>query len=237
LIPVFLGLDVETHGPAGFWWQDDSTQNELERLKLYAARHGYTADLALRYHLNEGMRLPDDVDYLREEAEREGQVLQVLDSLYNFLPPHIKLKDEEVAQVIDLVKREVCDRTGCAVAFVDHSAWPSEGNKGQRRAYGSVFKAAGIRWGIYLAKKNEDEVWIEASGNNVRGLRKQLFVWDAEALEFRPARQEADQELELCVREYIRDHPGCSQNEVEKNVAGKAERIREVYKSLWGDEE
>jgi hypothetical protein len=39
------------------------------------------------------------------------------------------------------------------------------------------------------------------------------------------------------VREYIRDHPGCSQNEVEKNIAGKAERIREIYKSLWGDEE
>src|SRR5439155_3898259 len=80
-----LGLDVETHGPVALWWQDDSKENELERLKAYATRHGYTDEIPLRYHLNEGLRLPDDVDYLREEAERLGQVFQILDSLYNFL--------------------------------------------------------------------------------------------------------------------------------------------------------
>jgi len=181
-----LGLDVETHGPVGYFWQDDSKEAELERLKTYACRHGYTHDLPIRWHLNENLRLPDHLDALRSEIEREGQVLVVLDSLYNFLSAQIKLKDEEVAQVLDALKSQVCDPTGCAVAIIDHSPWPSDANRGQVRGYGSVFKAAAIRWGVYMErKKGSGEVWIEARGNNVAGFHRKLFLWDENSLEFR----------------------------------------------------
>jgi len=73
----------------------------------------------------------------------------LLDSLYNFLPG-VTLKDEDVGAVYAAIKAEVCDQTGAAVCVVDHAPWPTEGNRGQRRAYGSGFKAAAIRWGIYL---------------------------------------------------------------------------------------
>jgi hypothetical protein len=230
-----LGLDVETHGPVGYWWQDDSKEAELERLKAYASQHGYTGEVPIRWHLNENLRFPDNVDSLRAEIEREGQVFVVLDSLYNFLPPAIKLKDEEVAQVLDLVKSKVCDPTGCAVAFVDHSPWPSDANRGQLRGYGSVFKAAAIRWGVYLErKKGSGEVWIEARGNNVAGFRRKLFLWDEEALEFRPVdrQQLAETDLEQRICEYVSQHPGASQTEIEDGVTGKRDRIRETLSRL-----
>jgi len=230
-----LGLDVDTHGPVGYWWQDDSKQAELERLKAYAERHGYTGDLPLRWHLNENLRLPEHADALREEIEREGQVFVVLDSLYNFLPPQIKLKDEEVAQVFDVVKSSICDPTGCTIAFVDHAPWPTEANRGHVRGYGSVFKAAAIRWGIYVErKKGSGEVWIEARGNNVAGFQRKLFLWDAEALEFRPVDREqiAADDLDERVFEYVATHPGASQTEIENAVTGKRDRIREALSRL-----
>jgi hypothetical protein len=230
-----LGLDVETHGSVGYWWQDDSKEAELGRLKAYAARHGYTGELPIRWHLNENLRLPNHVAALREEIERESQVFVVLDSLYNFLPPQIKLKDEEVAQVLDVVKSSICDPTGCAVAFVDHAPWPNDSNRGQVRGYGSVFNAAAIRWGVYLErKKGSGEVWIEARGNNVAGFHRKLFLWDAEALEFRPVdrQQLADDDLDERVYEYVRTRPGASQTEIENGVTGKRDRIREALSRL-----
>lgn len=222
-------------GPVGYWWQDDSKEAELGRLKAYASRHGYTGELPIRWHLNENLRLPDHAAALKGEIEREGQVFVVLDSLYNFLPPQIKLKDEEVAQVLDVVKSSICDPTGCAVAFVDHAPWPSDSNRGQVRGYGSVFKAAAIRRGVYLErKKGSGEVWIEARGNNVAGFKRRLFLWDADALEFRSVdrHQLADDDLDQRVYDYVSSHPGASQTQIEDGVTGKRDRIREALSRL-----
>jgi AAA domain len=172
---------ISKQGPVGYWWQDDSKENELRRIQAYAARHDYGAELPIRWHLNEGLRLPDDLPALREEIEREVQVLALLDSLYNFLPKLV-LKAEDVAHVLAALKSDVCDRTGCAVGFVDHSPWPTESNEGRRRGYGSVFKAAVIRWGIYLERRGET-LYVEARGNNLVGLKRTAAVWNAERLE------------------------------------------------------
>ena len=84
---------------------------------------------------HEAVRLPDDLPALRRLVEEDGAVLLVIDSLYNVLAPGVGLKDEEVALVLAAVKREICDATGCTVAVVDHSPWPSESNRSQKRAY------------------------------------------------------------------------------------------------------
>jgi AAA domain len=180
----FLGqAKVTKGGPVGYWWQDDSVANEAGRVKEYAGAHDYSGALPIRWHLNEGLRLPDDISRLRAEVEREAQVLVVLDSLYNFLPG-LNLKDEEVALVLAAIKAGVCDPTGCTVCYVDHAPWPSEGNRGQRRGYGSVFKAAAIRWGIFLEKPGST-LYLEASGNNIRGIKRSVAAWDEDELELR----------------------------------------------------
>ena len=120
-----LGRDVVRVGAVGFWWQDDSEANELERLQGYARRHGLHPDLPLRWHLNESLRLPRDLAALRDEIEREGQVLVVLDSLYDFLSPDVALKDEDAGRELARLKSEVADPTGCAICVVDHAPWPS----------------------------------------------------------------------------------------------------------------
>jgi hypothetical protein len=103
------------------------------------------------------------------------------------------------------------------------------------RGYGSVFKAAAIRWGVYLERKEgSGEVWIEARGNNVAGFQRKLFLWDSEALEFRPVdrQQLADDDLEGRVVRYVLSHPGASQTEIENGVVGKRDRIREALSRL-----
>jgi len=170
-------------GPVGYWWQDDSEANELRRLQAYANQHGFTGELPLHWHLNEGLVLPNDIPALRAEIEREKQELVVLDSLYNFIRGR-NLKEEEVAEVLAELKASVCDATGATVLTVDHSPWPSENNRGQRRAYGSVFKAAAVRCVIHI-ERDGSKLWIEAHGNNLPGLKRTLAEWDADTLELR----------------------------------------------------
>jgi hypothetical protein len=232
---VLLGeLPVLMHGPVGYWWQDDSEANELRRLQDYAKRHEHTGELPLIWHLNEGLRLPEDIPVLVEEIEREGQVLTMLDSLYNFLPG-LALKDEDVAQVLAAVKAEVCDKTGCAVGFIDHAPWPNEGNRGQRRGYGSVFKAAVQRWGIYL-ERDGSKLWVEARGNNVRGLKRSLAVWDEDKLELQlvdTTRQEEDAAaVEEAVLQLLRGSPGLSSTKVREGVEGRNESIDSALERL-----
>jgi AAA domain len=211
---------VVKQGPAGYWWQDDSAENEGARIQEYCRRHDFLGELPIRWHLNEGLRIPDDLPLLREEIEREGQVLVILDSYYNFVPG-LELKAEESALVLAAVKSEVCDPTGCAVAVIDHSPWPTEGNEGQRRGYGSVFKAAVIRWGIYLDRKGE-ALFIEARGNNLRGLQRTPVVWNAERLELQlvePEGPEADIGQRLAA--FLRKNPGATTTVVRAGVQGK----------------
>ena len=60
----------------------------------------------------------------------------MFDSLYNFSPAG-DLKAEEISGIVKAAKVELCDPTGCTVAFVDHAASPTETNTSVR-AYGSV---------------------------------------------------------------------------------------------------
>jgi hypothetical protein len=215
------------HGPVGYWWQDDSEANELRRLQDYARRHDHTGELPLIWHLNEGLRLPDDIPALREEIEREGQRFVVLDSLYNFLVG-LSLKDEDAATVLAAVKAEVCDTTGCALGFVDHAPWPTEGNRNQRRAYGSVFKAAAQRWGIFL-ERDGSKLWVEAHGNNVRGLKRSLAVWNEDELELHLVdmadEERSEEELDRDVLAFVTREPGRPTKRVRASAAGRDSSI------------
>jgi hypothetical protein len=205
-----LGNEVLQTGPTASWWQDDSEANALRRMQAYAAAHGLPDDLPIRWHFNEGLVLPDNLDVLREEIEREGQRFVLLDSLYNFLRGK-SLKEEEIGSIYSQLKAEVCDPTGCTIATVDHAPWPTEGNRGQRRSYGSVFKTAAIRWGIYTAPKTIGEIWLEAKGNNMPGLKSTLCTFDAELLELKPIAQKANSAP--LVREWRELNPGGTQKE------------------------
>jgi hypothetical protein len=159
-----LGCKVEQPGPVGVWMQDGGSEQAWTRIQRHAA--GSADTLPIRWHVNEGLRLPDDVPALRAEVEREGQRLVILDSLYNFLPLTEKLRDETAAAILDLLKREVCDPTGATVLVVDHAAWPSESNNGKTpRPYGSVFKMALSRATIGVSR-NASRVTLTPSGND-----------------------------------------------------------------------
>jgi hypothetical protein len=145
----------------------------------------------------------------------------------------VPLKDQEVAEVYALVKRELCDETGCTVCVVDHSPWPTLDNRGQRRAYGSVFKAAAVRWGVYL-DRDGSKLYVEARGNNVRGFKRAPAYFDAEALELRlvePKHVDAD-ELDGKVLEYVREHPGEATSRVENGVGGRRDLVRQALERL-----
>jgi hypothetical protein len=232
-------LPVRIHGPVGYWWQDDSKSNELKRVQDYARRHGFTGALPITWHLNEGLRLPDDIPVLREEIDRLGQVLVWLDSLYNFLAPGVKLKDEDVAVILAQIKTDVCDQTGCTVGFNDHAPWPTEQNRGQGRGYGSVFKAAAIRWSIFLerAPGEENRVWVKAQGNNIVGLRKSLAVFDPDALELRLLDPDetagvTGDEYEQRVLDYLLEHSWATTDEVDNNVTGRLQEVRKARQRL-----
>jgi AAA domain len=204
-----LGRDVHAAGPVAYWWQDDSTENELLRIQAYARRHEQTSNLPISWHLNEGLQLPGDIASLRQEIEDRRQVLAVFDSLYQFLPAGIGLKDETVADTFKLVKAEICDATGCTVAFVDHSAWPTESNTGTR-AYGSVFKTAAIRWGIYLSS-NAASLRYEARGNNLPRTKRTPLVFDPERLQLCVVDIAANEKAPAtAIAEWVRDRPGTS---------------------------
>jgi hypothetical protein len=237
-------FEVRRTGPVGYWWQDDSRANELARAQAYAERHGYaTSPPGVRFHLNEGLRLPEDLTAIRAEVEAEGQVLAVLDSFYNFTGGLGSLKDEDAALVFAAMKSDLCDPTGVAVLVVDHSPWPNESNRGQRRAYGSVFKGAAIRWGIYLEPHGR-KTYIEARGNNVRGFKRTPCYFDADALEIRfvdvasTDHEEIVDERVETVREWLRSHPGGhSTTAVRDGVEGRATVTDEALEALKARDE
>ncbi len=230
-----LGRDVVHGGPVAVYWQDDSTANQIGRVQDFAQRRGLTGRLPIRWHFNEGLRLPDDIPALRAEAERDRLVLVVLDSLYNLFGAGIKLKDEDVGAVLSAIKAGVCDPTGCAVAIVDHAPWPTEGNRGQRRAYGSVFKAASVRWSIFL-ERDGDTLWAEGRGNNLPGLKRTLVIWDESELALRvieTPRAAADEDLAERVADFVRRNPGAVTAVICAGVRGTDAAI----KTLLGDDE
>jgi hypothetical protein len=237
---VFGRCPIVRGGAVVYVWQDDSLAKELERLQLYADRHAYAGELPLRFLLNEGVQLPTDVDALASVIEDCGAVLLVVDSLYNALAPTVKLKEEEVAVVLAQIKAGICDRTGATVCLVDHAPWPTEGNRGQRRAYGSVFKTAAVRWSVHLEADPRDDtrLHVEASGNNVAGFRRTPAIWDEDALEIRlldPMLIDNDQ-LDERVLEYVTAHPGEPTKRVEDEVEGGRDSIRKSLERLASNE-
>jgi hypothetical protein len=233
---VFGRCSVAQGGPVIYVWQDDSLSKELERLQLYAGRHNHPDELPLRFLLNEGVQLPNDVDELAALIERERAVLLIVDSLYNALGPKVKLKEEEVAVVLARIKAGICDRTGATVALVDHAPWPTEGNRGQRRAYGSVFKTASVRWSIHLEAdpKDDTRLHIEASGNNVAGFRRTPAIWNEDALEIRILEVERldEEALDDLVLAWVKEHPGMATTKVAGGVGKRRENVAESLERL-----
>lgn len=178
-----FGKGVEHAGPVGYFWQDDSTREEAERIKLYENVRDSSSEVDVRWFLNEGLRLPENLGKLRITITHFGFCLVVLDSFYNVLFG-MDLKDEGAEQVIAQLKSEVCDVTGCTVLIVDHMPWATDVNRGRLRSYGGVFKGAATRFGIYIDAVG-NKLWVEARGNNIVGFKRTLAEWDAEKLEMR----------------------------------------------------
>ena len=236
---VFGRYDVLQDGPVVYVWQDDSTAKELERIQAYNRKHDYPPDLRIRFLLNEGIRLPDDLPALRALVERDWARFLVIDSLYNVLSPTVGLKDEDVAVVVAEIKREICDRTGCTVCLVDHAPWPSESNRGQHRAYGSVFKTAAVRWSIHLEAdaKDDTKLHVEAAGNNVRGFKRTPAYWDEDELEIRlvdtTAQEGNEAPLNAEVLDWLIDNPGThSTTKVREAVKGRDSSIDSALERL-----
>jgi hypothetical protein len=208
----------------------------LERIQAKAARHNYPDTLPLRYLLNQGVRLPDDLPALRALVDQDEAVFVVFDSVYNFLSPAVGLKEEGVAGVLAETKRQLCDQTGCTVAFVDHAPWPTEGNRGQRRAYGSVFKTAAVRWTIHLESDGKDDTRLhaEASGNNVAGFRRTPATWDEDTLEIRllDIKIVDEEALEAEVAAYVEQHPGTATSTIAKELGKRRENVENALERL-----
>ena len=201
-----LGRQVVEHGPVGYFWQDDSTDNEASRVKVYSARHDVPTDTPITWHLNEGWVLPDDLAEIRDLVEERRQRLVAFDSVYNFTPAGSNLKDEEVSDIVKQVKAELCDLTGCTVLLVDHAGWPTEANR-TVRVYGSVFKTAAIRWGIYL-RADGTRITLEARGNNMPRV-KQTLTWDEGRLQLQVVDVDATRKGSPAdIAEWIRTQPG-----------------------------
>jgi hypothetical protein len=204
---LVLDRDVLRTGPVGYFWQDDSTEKEVARIKAYSGAHGLPAETPIWWHLNEGWRLPDDLPAIRELVEERHLILVVFDSLYNFTPAGLDLKAEAASDIIKAAKAELCDPTGCAALVVDHAAWPTETNTSVR-AYGTVFKTAAIRWGIYL-RAAESSISFQARSNNMPSTPKTPLVWDGESYQLRVIDTEQNRKAPASViAEWVRQRPG-----------------------------
>ncbi len=224
---TILGKRVSHNGPVGYFWQDDSTREEAERIKLYDRKHGGNPDLDVRWFLNEGLRLPEHIGQLAETIGFYGLVLVVLDSFYNILFGG-NLKDEEAEQVVALLKTEIADKTGCTVLIVDHMPWATEQNRKRLRAYGGVFKNAATRFGIYIDAAG-NKMWAEARGNNITGFKRTPVEWDPDELELRlvEVKEHVDEsEYERRVVETITAKPGLSTTEVTAETEGDTSQIK-----------
>lgn len=225
-----LGHRVLEQGNVGYFWQDDSRRNELERIQTFGRVREAPTDLPLRWFLNEGLNLPDDLERLRATIDQRGFVLVVLDSFYN-VAPEAAGKDREAGKVFASLKKDVCDATGCAVLVVDHAPWPSESNKGQMRGYGDVHKAAAIRWGIYL-QRERDKLYIEARSNNMRGFPRTPAIWDGDALELRLLDTEPDgRDIEAEIAAFLLEHPRSSTNQIAKGIEAGKKRVADTLKT------
>lgn len=228
-----LGRRVLRTGPTGAWLQDDPRSWLLKRIEMYSTAHR-ASSLPVRWHLNEQLMLPPDISNLRVEIEREAQRFVLLDSLYNFMPVSA-MRDEYAAETVVRLK-DVADQTGCSIAFVDHTPWSDEGRRTPSRGYGSVFKAAVVRFTIHIDKVGERR-WIDAHGNNIAGLKRTPAVFNEETLEFELLGSEEDAEppkppLRERVQEFKNANPAATRNAVVKGVSGRRQEILKILDEL-----
>ncbi|MGC9974401.1 MAG: AAA family ATPase [Gaiellaceae bacterium] len=218
-----LEREVVRQVPVGYFWQDDSTREETERVQLFARVHATSTELPLRWFLNEGLRLPDDLERLRATIEKHSLGLALLDSFYSIAPAD-QLRDEGAEQVVASLKSEVSDKTGCTILIVDHMPWATETNRGRLRAYGGVHKAAATRFGIYLDAQGS-KLWIEARGNNLRGFHKTPAYFDSDTLELRlidpgGTHEEHVEERAEKALAWLTEHPGKHSTTAVREAAG-----------------
>lgn len=217
-----FGKGVEHAGPVGYFWQDDSTREEAERIKLYDRIRRDGSDLPLRWFLNEGLRLPGDIVRLKITIREFGFCLVVLDSFYNVLLG-MDLKDEEAEQVVALLKSEIADELECTVLIVDHMPWATEQNRKRLRAYGGVFKGAAIRFGLYLDAVGNN-LYVEARGNNIRGFKRQMAQWDESTLELHLVDTNeavSEDEYEQRIIEYLTEHTDQTSDQMDAIKGGR----------------
>jgi hypothetical protein len=233
-----LGCKAVAQGPVGYFWQDDSTRNEAERVQLYDRVHETPRDLPVRWFLNEGLQLPRDLVRLRATIDSHGFVYVVLDGFYN-VAAELNLKDRDAGAVFALLKTEICDPTGCTVDVVDHMPWANETNRKRLRGYGDVFKNAAVRAGIYI-DADGSKLYVEARGNNSRGFKRTPAYWDADRLELRLieagdhnelVEKKAEQIAELLEAEPARTY---STTAIRKTVTGGHETVDQALELLKG---
>jgi hypothetical protein len=222
---------VVRQGPVGFWWYDDAHERQLGRLQAYGRAQGCTGPLPVHLYLNDPaqprLQLPGGVGALRAEVQRQGLVLAVLDSLYNFAPG-LDFKEQQAGALLAQLKAEVCDPTGCALLIIHHATWAG----GRGRAYGDVFQEAAVRWGIHLARDDGDRLHLATRANNMATTARLPLAWDAEALQLQPVADVAQGALDAQVLAHLQAHPGSSQNAVERAIGGKRERVRAALRRL-----
>lgn len=234
-----LGRSVSRAAHVGYFWQDDSTREEAERVKVFERVHQTPdpASLPLRWFLNEGLELPIGLPRLRATVDVLALDLVILDSFYN-LVPGLDLKDADAERTVALLKRDIADPTGCTVLIVDHMPWATDSNRGRLRAYGGVFKNAATRFGLYIDAQGT-KLYLEARGNNIRGIKKTPAYWDADSLELRlvdTGDQTHDERVEQraeAALTWLQDHPGQhSTTTVRKAVKGRDTVTDEALEAL-----
>jgi hypothetical protein len=79
-----LGYRVVRKARVGYFWQDDSRREELERIRAFEQAHETAPGLPLLWFLNVGLQLPRDLSRMRATIEHYRLELVILDSFYNF---------------------------------------------------------------------------------------------------------------------------------------------------------
>jgi hypothetical protein len=225
-----LGHPVSAQANVGYWWQDDSTADEAGRVKLFEAQHPSPPELPVTWFLNEGLKLPRDLDALADAITSRQLGLVILDSFYNVAEVD-SLKDDAAERIIVQLK-ELTDAHPCAVIVVDHMKWADE-QRARLRAYGGVFKNAATRFGIYVDAQGK-KLYAEARGNNIKGFKLTPCYWDAEALELRlvDVKKTDAEELEARVLDWVTAHPGDATDNVAAGVKKRRKTVAEVLERL-----
>jgi hypothetical protein len=233
---TILGRDVVRAARVGYFWQDDSTREELERIKLFERAHTSTPGLPLTWFLNVDLQLPRDGARLLATIKHYELELVILDSFYS-VATTVDLKDDGAEQSVAGLKREIADKTGCTVLIVDHMPWATDANRQRLRAYGGVFKNAATRFGIYIDAVGTN-LHIEARGNNIVGFKKTPAYWDPDTLELRLVDvTRADEEvLDQRVLDYVTAHPGEPTKIVKQEVEGGNEALGKALERLASHE-